>query len=133
METYEVSHKIETVPLAGRKATSRSETMGLILKRCHWRYEMRQRPCFAVAGKDEYLSEFSRKEKGCVYIPIQMLREYPAFRLVVGRKGERRTYHFANARIEGDRWTADLERMTDERTQPKEMPIINYWKQQEAA
>lgn len=130
---YEASKRLEAIPLAGRKVSSRTETMGLVLKYYRWRYQMRQEPCFAVAGKDEYLSEFSRKESGCVYIPADTLSRHTAFRLVVGRKGKRRTYFFTNARIEGDRWLADLERMTDERTQPKEMPIINYWKQQEAA
>lgn len=124
-EIYEVTKKIETVPLAGRKISSRSEDTGLVLKYYKWRYALRKEPCFAVAGKDEYLSEFSRKESGSVYIPLATLKAHSTFRIVIGRKGSRKTYLFTECHIDHDVFKAVCEAVSDETLQPKEVhPVL---------
>jgi len=93
METYEVSHKIETVPLAGRKWKSKTNDDGVILRFYNWRFNLRKDPVYAVGfdGKDDYLSQFSRKEKGCVYIPLDVIRERDKFRIVTGTENAEAT------------------------------------------
>lgn len=129
---YTATKRLEMIPLKGNKKTSIAETEGLVLKYYKWRYQMRQEPCFAVAGNDEYLSEFSRKESGCVYIPLDILKNYKTFRLVMGRKGARKTILFTDCHIEDygihKTFYATCEPLNDEATQPKEVPAVLYWK-----
>ena len=101
METYEVSHKIETVPLAGRKWKSKTNDDGVILRFYNWRFNLRKDPVYAVGfdGKDDYLSQFSRKEKGCVYIPLDVIRERDKFRIVTGKGANRKEYLFVKTNI----------------------------------
>lgn len=116
-DLYQCTKPVETIAI-GRKRRS-----GIVLKRYKHAGQLYAEPVYATDGKD-YLSNLSSKGHGCVFIPEELLKERNHFRIVIGKRGSRRIYHLRDCRVKDGYFWAELYNATDERLQPKELPIV---------